>query len=145
MSPPSRSQCTTFPTGKWVPTLATGTAKLKAATRPSLVAVRTELRQAPLQQILGQSMVVEGRQNYGRFRSNEEIGDPGRMIELLRLILSTLASARRSRHELLLQNLLLRQQLDVALRSRRRPPVARTDRRRAEPSPPRSCTIVTFQ
>ncbi len=63
MSPPSRSRCTTFPTGKWVPALVAGTAELKAAMRPSLVVVRSELRQAPLQQVVGQSMVVEGRRH----------------------------------------------------------------------------------
>jgi putative transposase len=43
------------------------------------------------------------------------------MIELLRLLLATLAGALRSRQRLLLENLLLRQQLQVALRSQRRP------------------------
>ncbi len=41
------------------------------------------------------------------------------MIELVRLLLATLAGALRSRQRLLLENLLLRQQLQVALRSQR--------------------------
>ena len=41
--------------------LVAGTAKLKAAMRPRLVVVHSELRQAPLRQVVGQSMVVEGR------------------------------------------------------------------------------------
>jgi hypothetical protein len=41
------------------------------------------------------------------------IGDPAPMIELLGLLLATLASVLRSRKRLLLENLLLRQQLQV--------------------------------
>src|SRR5713226_1953257 len=43
------------------------------------------------------------------------------MLTLLRLLLATLSAVVRRRHELLLENLLLRQQLQVALRSQRRP------------------------
>ena len=43
------------------------------------------------------------------------------MLTLLRLLLATLPAVVRRRHELLLENLLLRQQLQVALRSQRRP------------------------
>ena len=43
------------------------------------------------------------------------------MIGLLGLLLATLASVLRSRQRLLLENLLLRQQLQVALRTRPRP------------------------
>jgi hypothetical protein len=43
------------------------------------------------------------------------------MIELVHLLLAALAGAVHSRQRLLLENLLLRQQLQVALRSRRRP------------------------
>jgi putative transposase len=43
------------------------------------------------------------------------------MIELIRLLLATLAGALRSRQRLVLENLLLRQQLQVALRSQLRP------------------------
>ncbi len=50
------------------------------------------------------------------------------MIELLRLLLATLVSALHSRQRLLIENLLLRQQLQVALRSRRRPRLRARDR-----------------
>ncbi len=43
------------------------------------------------------------------------------MIELLGLLLATLADALGSRQRLLLENLLLRQQLQVALRAQHRP------------------------
>ena len=51
------------------------------------------------------------------------IRDPAPMIELFGLLLAALIDALRSRERLLLENLLLRQQLQVALRSRRRPDV----------------------
>jgi putative transposase len=47
------------------------------------------------------------------------IDDPGAMLELVRLVLATLVAAARSRQGLVVENLLLRQQLQVALRSRR--------------------------
>jgi hypothetical protein len=50
------------------------------------------------------------------------------MIELLRLLLATLAGALRSRQRLLLENLLLRQQLQVALRSQHRPRLRARDK-----------------
>src|SRR6266536_3401879 len=50
------------------------------------------------------------------------------MIELLRLLLATLVGSLRSRQRLLLENLLLRQQLQVALRSQRRPRLRARDR-----------------
>src|SRR5689334_10657127 len=40
------------------------------------------------------------------------------MLELVRLVVATLVAAARSRQRLVLENLLLRQQLQVALRSR---------------------------
>jgi hypothetical protein len=43
------------------------------------------------------------------------------MLELLRLLLAAVPRVLRSRHDLLLENLFLRQQLQVALRSQRRP------------------------
>ena len=42
------------------------------------------------------------------------------MLEFVRLVLATLVAAARSRQRLVVENLLLRQQLQVALRSRRR-------------------------
>jgi hypothetical protein len=51
-----------------------------------------------------------------------------RMIELLGLLLATLASPLRSRQRLLLENLLLRQQLQVALRGQRRPRLRTRDK-----------------
>ncbi len=50
------------------------------------------------------------------------------MIELLRLLLATLTGALRSRQRLLLENLLLRQQLQVALRSQHRPRLRARDK-----------------
>jgi putative transposase len=50
------------------------------------------------------------------------------MLELFGLVLGTLWVAGRGRHALLVENLLLRQQLAVALRSRRRPRLRRRDR-----------------
>jgi transposase InsO family protein len=50
------------------------------------------------------------------------------MMELLRLVLGTVRAAFRGRRELLLENLLLRQQLAVALRPRRRPRLRRRDK-----------------
>jgi hypothetical protein len=69
------------------------------------------------------------------------------MIELLGLLLATLGSVFRSRKRLILENLLLRQQLQVALRCQRRPRVRTRDklfwllvrhlfRKLAKPSPP---------
>ena len=50
------------------------------------------------------------------------------MIELLRLLQATLAGALRSRQRLLLENMLLRQQLEVALCSQRRPRLRARDK-----------------
>ncbi len=50
------------------------------------------------------------------------------MIELLRLLLDTLVCALRSHQRLLFENLLLRQQLQVALRGQRRPRVRTWDK-----------------
>jgi hypothetical protein len=50
------------------------------------------------------------------------------MLEPFGLVLGTLWVACRGRHALLVENLLLRQQLAVALRSRRRPRLTRRDR-----------------
>ena len=49
------------------------------------------------------------------------IGDPTAMLELFRLSMATLLAAAHSRRRLVVENLLLRQQLQVALRFRRRP------------------------
>jgi hypothetical protein len=51
-----------------------------------------------------------------------------RIIELLGFLLATLASVLRSRQRLLLENLLLRQQLQVALRGQRRPRLRTRDK-----------------
>src|SRR5689334_7767874 len=50
------------------------------------------------------------------------------MIELLGLLLAALIDAVRSRQRLLLENLLLRQQLQVALRNQRRPRLRTRDK-----------------
>jgi putative transposase len=50
------------------------------------------------------------------------------MLEILRLLISTLASLARERQDLLVENLLLRHQLEVALRSRPRPKLRTRDR-----------------
>src|SRR3712207_6623857 len=50
------------------------------------------------------------------------------MLEMLQLLLGTLASLTRDRQDLLIENLLLRQQLTVALRSRPRPKLRTRDR-----------------
>jgi len=50
------------------------------------------------------------------------------MLELSELLLATLPSALRSRRHLLLENLLLRRQLQVALRPQRRPHLQRWDK-----------------
>jgi hypothetical protein len=50
------------------------------------------------------------------------------MLETFGLVLGTLPVACRGRHALVVENLLLRQQLAVALRSRRRPRLTRRDR-----------------
>jgi transposase InsO family protein len=50
------------------------------------------------------------------------------VIELLHLAARTLSSAFRRRNDLIVENLLLRQQLQVALRSKRRPALRRHDR-----------------
>jgi hypothetical protein len=47
-------------------------------------------------------------------------GYPSAVLELLSLIIAATRSAVRGRNELILENLLLRQQLQVALRPRRR-------------------------
>ena len=56
------------------------------------------------------------------------IRDPAPMIELLGLLLAALIDALRSRQRLLLENLLLRQQLQVALRNQRRPRLRTRDK-----------------
>jgi hypothetical protein len=61
-------------------------------------------------------------------RSAATIGDPAPMIELVGLLLATLASALRSHERLLVENLLLRQQLQVALRNQRRPRLRTRDK-----------------
>jgi len=50
------------------------------------------------------------------------------MLELLRIFLPTLARLFRKRRDLLVENLLLRHQLQVALRSRPRPRLKTRDR-----------------
>ncbi len=50
------------------------------------------------------------------------------MIELLGLLLATLVGTLRSRQRLLLENLLLRQQLQVALRNQRHPRLRTRDK-----------------
>jgi putative transposase len=50
------------------------------------------------------------------------------MVELLRLLPAALIDALRSRQRLLLENLLLRQQLQVALRNQRRPRLRTRDK-----------------
>ncbi len=50
------------------------------------------------------------------------------MLELLSLLLAVVPRALRSRHDLLLENLFLRQQLQVALRSQRRPALRTWDK-----------------
>ncbi|MDQ6901121.1 MAG: hypothetical protein M3072_16770 [Candidatus Dormibacteraeota bacterium] len=50
------------------------------------------------------------------------------MLELVRLLFPTLGQIFRSRHDLVLENLLLRQQLQIALRSRPRPRLKARDR-----------------
>ena len=50
------------------------------------------------------------------------------MIELLGLLLATLGRVFRSRRRLILENLLLRQQLQVALRCQRRPRLRTRDK-----------------
>jgi hypothetical protein len=71
-------------------------------------------------------------QSGGRFcappREMVTIGDPAPMIELLRLLLAALIDALRSRQRLLLENLLLRQQLQVAIRNQRRPHLRTRDK-----------------
>ena len=43
------------------------------------------------------------------------------MLELIRVLLPTLATLFHERHDLVVENLLLRHQLQIALRSRARP------------------------
>src|SRR5207248_2908608 len=50
------------------------------------------------------------------------------MLELLRILLPTLAALFHERHDLVLENLLLRHQLQVALRTRPRPHIKTRDR-----------------
>ena len=50
------------------------------------------------------------------------------MLELLSLLLAVVPRALRSRQDLLLENLFLRQQLQVALRSQRRPALRTWDK-----------------
>ena len=56
------------------------------------------------------------------------IRDPAPMNELLGLLLAALIDALRCRQRLLLENLLLRQQLQVALRNQRRPRLRTRDK-----------------
>jgi putative transposase len=50
------------------------------------------------------------------------------MLELLRVLLPTLTAFFHERHDLVVENLLLRHQLQIALRSRPRPPLKSKDR-----------------
>jgi hypothetical protein len=50
------------------------------------------------------------------------------MLELLRILLATLTALLHERHDLVVENLLLRYQLQVALRSRPRPHFKTRDR-----------------
>src|SRR5499427_8242758 len=50
------------------------------------------------------------------------------MLEIIRLLLATLVAAVRCRQRLVVENLLLRQQLQVALRSQRRPRLRARDK-----------------
>ena len=50
------------------------------------------------------------------------------MLELFRVLLPTLPALFRKQHELVVENLLLRHQIQIALRSRRRPPFKKMDR-----------------
>ena len=65
-------------------------------------------------------------------RSAELIRDPTAILELVGLLQATLGAALRSRRRLIVENLLLRQQLQVALRSQRRPRLRARDKRCAE-------------
>jgi hypothetical protein len=56
------------------------------------------------------------------------IGGPTAMLELVRLVLATLVSTIRSRQRLVVENLLLRQQLQVALCSRHDPRLRARDK-----------------
>ncbi|MGH2351502.1 MAG: integrase core domain-containing protein [Chloroflexota bacterium] len=67
-----------------------------------------------------------GRQNAAR-PPVEAIGHAPGMMELLKLVLDTLRVACRSRHALVLENLVLRQQLAVLLRTKR-PRLKRRDK-----------------
>src|SRR5215470_6222771 len=60
--------------------------------------------------------------------SPHRIGDPTAMLELVRLLLATLVAAIHRHQRLLVENLLLRQQLQVALRSQRRPRLQARDK-----------------
>jgi hypothetical protein len=60
--------------------------------------------------------------------SERSIGDPHLMLEPIRLLPAVVPRALRSRHDLLLENLFLRQQLQVALRSQRRPALRAWDK-----------------
>src|SRR5215470_6468623 len=50
------------------------------------------------------------------------------MLEIIRLLLATLVAAVRCRQRLVVENMLLRQQLQVALRSQRRPRLRARDK-----------------
>ena len=63
----------------------------------------------------------------GKTRSGE-IGDPARMLEILRVLLPTLTRLFPKRQDLVVENLLLRHQLQVAFRSRPRPHLKAIDR-----------------
>ena len=56
------------------------------------------------------------------------IGDPPGMLDLFGILLPTLATLFHERHDLVVENLLLRHQRQVALRSRPRPHLNSRDR-----------------
>jgi transposase InsO family protein len=61
-------------------------------------------------------------------RATTGIGHAARMLELIALFLAIIPTALRSRRDLVLENLLLRHQLAVALRPKRRPRVKMGDK-----------------
>jgi hypothetical protein len=50
------------------------------------------------------------------------------MLDVIRILIPTLAAVFHKRHDLVVENLLLRHQLQLALRSRRRPHFKTRDR-----------------
>lgn len=56
------------------------------------------------------------------------IGDPPGMLDLFRVLLPTLAAIFHEGHDLVVENLLVRHQLQVAVRSRPRPHLKTRDR-----------------